>query len=97
MNQIAKDRAIKFAILLAIFMGGFGTARLHKHVKHTGPARVVMSQYGHVWFTRPDNEVFEMWFDNPPPINSGLSLADIAYTDDNRDERHFLSMTLATK
>jgi len=49
------------------------------------------------WFLRPDQEVFEMFFDNPPKLQTGTNLADIVYTDDNSWERHFVSAQLAQK
>jgi hypothetical protein len=91
MNQIAKDRAIKFAILLAFFMGGFGAAHLHKPIKHTGPCTLVFKVDRRYWFKRPNNEVFEMSFDNTVDINAGVTFSDIAYQDDGREYRYFVA------
>lgn len=65
--------------------------------KHTGPCQVV-PQLVHgscTWLVRPNNEVFEMCFDNPPNwMQIGVAFKDITYTDDNRNMRHFVKATL---
>lgn len=63
-------------------------------VKHTGPAALAYiraDKHNCYWFSRPNAEVFEMCFDNPPPFNLNMKFYDIAYKDDNKDLRHFLS------
>jgi hypothetical protein len=44
---------------------------------------------------RPNNEIFEAYFDNPPAmVQPGMVLIDLAYTDDNADLRHFVKATV---
>jgi hypothetical protein len=82
------------AVLIPI---GFALGWHHQgHIeKHTGRAQVVAANGPRFWFLRPNGEVFQMYFDNPPEVfRSGLTLDDITYTDDNADMRHLVKLRL---
>jgi hypothetical protein len=70
-------------------------AAIHRHhpLKHTWECRVLAVNGHSFWFVRPNNELFEAYFDNPPLLRPGMPLSDIAYTDDNADQRHFVKAT----
>jgi hypothetical protein len=64
--------------------------------KHTGPVTLALiATPRSFWFVRPNQEFFEMFFDNPPQIRNGAILEDLVYTDDNGWERHFVSARIA--
>lgn len=84
---------VKKAVLYLVF----GLLGCGHGVKHTGPCQVVPA-FNHSscsWFVRPNNEVFEMCFDNPPNfLRTGVAFKDITYTDDNANMRHFIKAQL---
>lgn len=97
---------LKIRIMLVIalmFIAGvfIGAGGLHWHYhsqKHTGPATLALRFTSRCyWFQRPNAEIFEMCFDNPPPWTQGLGFSDITYTDDNADLRHLMKAQLRTK
>lgn len=78
-----------------LWLSPFSIFHVHKQ-KHTGPV-IVQFRVANgkcIWFQRPNLEVFEACFDNPPLFGNGLVLADITYVDDNANWRHFLKATL---
>lgn len=87
-------RIIVILILVAgnVAMGSFIGHRRWQQ-KSTGPAVLQLKMGSSFWFARPNGEVFEMFFDNPPPFQPGMRMDDITYTDDNESMRHFLKAT----
>jgi hypothetical protein len=90
---------VQIVALCCVFAGGAGSHKLyvarHHPVKHTWECQMVQqASPGAFWFVRPNHELFEMYFDNPPILRPGMLFKDIAYTDDNADMRHFLAATL---
>jgi hypothetical protein len=84
---------LRFTIIGALIGGGitYGFAHRPHRQKHTGPCTLSLRFSARCyWFTRPNTEFFEMCFDNPPPLALNGALADITYTDDNADLRHFV-------
>lgn len=85
-----------FAVLIAFGLGVVTHAayiRYHHPLKHTWECQIVSVNGPIYWFQRPNKELFEMYFDNPPKDLRGLSmypLRDLTYTDDNADLRHFV-------
>jgi hypothetical protein len=85
------------AVLL--FACGMGSDRLvirYRHpLKHTWDCQLVARPTEHsFWFMRPNRELFETYFDNPPIFQPGTQFKDITYTDDNADLRHFVKATV---
>jgi hypothetical protein len=79
-------------LLLLILL--FATACGHP-VKHMGPVAYVFKKGTNCyWFLRPDKSFVEACFDNPPPLTTGTGFADLWYTDDNKDLRHFIGAKL---
>jgi hypothetical protein len=71
------------------------TGHYRHPLKHTWDCQLVQqASKSSYWFVRPNHEIFEMFFDNPPIFPVGVQLRDIAYTDDNADMRHFVKATL---
>lgn len=94
-----RKRLTSASLLAAFFMAGLGSDRLvihyHHPLKHTWDCQLVSHNTEHTfWFVRPNKELFEVYFDNPPILQVGMSFKDIAYTDDNADLRHFVKATL---
>lgn len=85
-------------LIFAFLLGGLsfkGFSAIHHPQKHTGEAQCIQRNAAAFWFIRPNRELFEMYFDNPPGILSpGLTFSDITYTDDNGWERHFIKATV---
>jgi hypothetical protein len=72
-----------------------GYVRYHHPLKHTWDCQLIAQPTGHVyWYMRPNHELFEVYWDNPPLSWAGAQFKDIAYTDDNADMRHFVKATL---
>lgn len=84
--------------LVALIAIGLSAPKLWPHgIKHTG--RCVRSFRSPSdtrcdWFVRPNNEIFEACWDNPPDFVDGLTFEDISYKDDNADLRHFIKAKL---
>jgi hypothetical protein len=88
---------VKTALLVGLLLATIGC---HPQEKHTGPAQLIYISEGRTqfWFVRPNHELFEMCFDNPPPqwfLNNRF--VDITYFDDNADKRHFIKARLEGK
>jgi hypothetical protein len=87
------------ASLIAFSLGGVSHklyATYHHPLKHTWDCQVIARPSEHIyWFMRPNREIFEAYFDNPPILAPGMTLKDVAYTDDNADLRHFVRATMA--
>ena len=66
-------------------------AALSHPLKDTGPVQVINIVGGHAWwFIRPNREIFEAYFDNPPVLlGYGARLDHLWYRDDNAWMRHF--------
>ena len=92
-------RTVKMLVWFMWLWIGVGAHKLcqsHYHpLKHTWDCQVVYVNSHIYWFMRPNHELFEMYFDNPPILQLGMQLHDIAYTDDNADMRHFVKATMA--
>lgn len=93
------DALLAVVVIASAFAGGVSSHKLyvarHHPLKHTQECQLVQqASGGSFWFMRPDNELFEMYFDNPPILRQGMRFKDIAYTDDNADMRHFVNATL---
>lgn len=80
--------------LLAVLLLGatLGCSHPLKHTQACTMSLKLTSQC--YWFVRPDGEIFEMCFDNPPPFSVGMDFRDISYKDDNADLRHFVKAQL---
>lgn len=91
-------RLTAFALFVAFTLGvlaDIGVRRYHHPLKHTWDCQVVSANSHIFWFIRPNRELFEMYFDNPPILQPGMALHDLAYTDDNADMRHFVKATMS--
>jgi hypothetical protein len=81
-------------LAVAFFLGGLTERFLIYHLhplKHTWDCVfIAQASRGAFWFERPNGEIFEMYFDNPPILRVGMAVQDIAYRDDNADMRHFV-------
>lgn len=91
-----------FALGLGSGTGGYGLRlKYHHPLKHTGRCTPISVNGPIFWFKRPNGEMFEMLFDNPPLMMyktnqlgqavGWFSLLDIVYKDDNADMQHFVS------
>lgn len=93
-------KTLSISLVAACFclLSGFSVRHFyHTQNKHTGP--IVISGHGIssgcAWFIRPNKELFEACFDNPPEwFQNGMPLDDLVYTDDNADTRHFIKAVL---
>lgn len=90
-------------LLAAVAFWGLFTGALsdrlvihYRHpLKHTWDCVLIDHPTEHTfWFIRPNREIFEAYFDNPPIFPVGTQFRDIAYTDDNADLRHFVKATI---
>jgi hypothetical protein len=79
---------------LSGWMSGIAWRRFHHPLKHTWACSIIAENGPVFWFMRPNGELFEAFFDNPPIFRVGTQLSDLAYTDDNADLRHFVKATL---
>lgn len=93
-KEIFKTLATNVVIWAVCFVGGFGTARLHRPHKTTGPVQIQISDGHRVWFVRPNHEVFSTYFDNEFPFAIGISLKDITYTDARYEHAKFVKAQL---
>lgn len=94
-----RKKIINGVLAAALFAAGAGTHKAyqaHRHpLKHTWDCQIVLiGNAGTFWFERPNKELFEMYFDNPPILRVGMAFKDVTYTDDNADMRHFVKATM---
>lgn len=71
---------------------GFESSYLHRPDKHTGACQFIYKDMtgSRFWFSRPNGEIFEMYYDNPPAFGLGIKFSDITYKDDGPDHRLFI-------
>lgn len=79
--------------LLLLFSLGCPSFRAEKH---TGPCSLIfVGSESRFWFIRPNKEMFEMYFDNPPEVlKYTRDFNDIVYVDDGPNYRHFIKAVL---
>jgi hypothetical protein len=89
-------KAILITLSLSAGAGGHKLyATKHHPLKDTQQCTVLYRVSEHIiWFVRPNREIFEAYFDNPPLLMQGATYSHIYYTDDNADLRHFVKATV---
>jgi len=83
-------------VLCIIVVLGIGVSHFSHPLKDTQRCQLFRVTGQSFWFVRPDGEVFEMFFDNPPAaLSPGMNFTHVLYKDDNAYMRHFVSAQLA--